>query len=123
MAREKSQQQQRRRPGGPQGQIRRRNCFFCKEHIAEIDYKNVNQLRRYVSERGKIRSRRITGKLGRHANDQRIRYLAEDLADEATYQYRKLRRRVQRHPGVTIGIAAAAIGTFLLIRHALRDDD
>lgn len=69
------------------------------------------------------RSRRITGKLGRHANDQRIRYLAEDLADEATYQYRKLRRRVQRHPGVTIGIAAAAIGTFLLIRHALRDDD
>jgi hypothetical protein len=69
------------------------------------------------------RSRRITGKLGRNANDQRIRYLAEDLADEATYQYRKLRRRVQRHPGVTIGIAAAAIGTFLLIRHALRDDD
>ena len=35
MAREKTQQQ-RRRPGGPQGQIRRRNCFFCKEHIAEV---------------------------------------------------------------------------------------
>jgi len=30
---------------------------------------------------------------------------------------------VRRNPGVTIGIAAAAIGTFLLIRHALRDDD
>ncbi|HEY4293806.1 hypothetical protein [Luteibacter sp.] len=69
------------------------------------------------------RSRRITGKFARTANDQRIRYLAEDLADEATYQYRKMRRRVQRHPAVTIGIAAAAIGTFLLIRHALRDDD
>jgi len=69
------------------------------------------------------RSRRITGKLSRQANDQRLRYLAEDLADEATYQYRKLRRRVQRHPGVTIGIAAAALGTFLLIRHALRSDD
>jgi small subunit ribosomal protein S18 len=66
MAREKSQQQQRRRPGGPQGQIRRRNCFFCKEHIAEIDYKNVNQLRRYISEKGKIRSRRITGACRRH---------------------------------------------------------
>ena len=37
MAREKNQQQQRRRPGGPAGQIRRRNCFFCKEKIAEID--------------------------------------------------------------------------------------
>jgi small subunit ribosomal protein S18 len=67
MAREKSQQQsQRRRPGGPAGQIRRRNCFFCKEHIAEIDYKNINQLRRYISERGKIRSRRITGACRRH---------------------------------------------------------
>jgi hypothetical protein len=69
------------------------------------------------------RSRRITGKFARQANEQRIRYLAEDLADEATYQYRKMRRRVQRHPGVTLGIAAAAIGTFLLIRHALRGDD
>ena len=66
MAREKSQQQQRRRPGGPQGQIKRRNCFFCKEHIAEIDYKNVTQLRRYISEKGKIRSRRITGACRRH---------------------------------------------------------
>jgi small subunit ribosomal protein S18 len=66
MAREKTQQQQRRRPGGPAGQIKRRNCFFCKEKIAEIDYKNVNQLRRYISEKGKIRSRRITGACRRH---------------------------------------------------------
>ena len=67
MAREKSSQQsQRRRPGGPAGQIRRRNCFFCKEKIAEIDYKNINQLRRYISERGNIRSRRITGACRRH---------------------------------------------------------
>jgi len=65
MAREKTQQQ-RKRPGGPQGQIKRRNCFFCKEHVAEIDYKNTTQLRRYVSERGKIRSRRITGACRRH---------------------------------------------------------
>jgi small subunit ribosomal protein S18 len=65
MAREKTTQQ-RKRPGGPAGQIRRRNCFFCKEHIAEVDYKNVNQLRRYISEKGKIRSRRITGACRRH---------------------------------------------------------
>jgi small subunit ribosomal protein S18 len=64
MARERTQQ--RKRTGGPAGQIKRRNCFFCKEHIAEIDYKNVNQLRRYVSEKGKIRSRRITGACRRH---------------------------------------------------------
>jgi small subunit ribosomal protein S18 len=64
MARERTQQ--RKRPGGPQGGPKRRNCFFCKEKIAEIDYKNINQLRRYISERGKIRSRRITGACRRH---------------------------------------------------------
>ena len=66
MARERTQQQQRKRPGGPTTAIKRRNCYFCKDKIAEIDYKNVNQLRRYISEKGKIRSRRITGACRRH---------------------------------------------------------
>ena len=34
--------------------------------MTEVDYKNINQLRRYVSEKGKIRSRRITGACRRH---------------------------------------------------------
>jgi small subunit ribosomal protein S18 len=61
------QQRSRKRPplGGPQ---RKRNCFFCKDKVDEVDYKNVNQLRRYVSEKGKIRSRRITGACRRHQN-------------------------------------------------------
>jgi small subunit ribosomal protein S18 len=61
------QQRSRKRPpiGGPQ---RKRNCFFCREKIDEVDYKNVNQLRRYISEKGKIRSRRITGACRRHQN-------------------------------------------------------
>ena len=58
--------QQRKRPGGPAGQVKRRNCFFCKDKVTDIDYKNVNGLRRYVSEKGKIRSRRITGACRRH---------------------------------------------------------
>jgi small subunit ribosomal protein S18 len=48
-----------------QGQ-RKGNCYFCREKIQEVDYKNANQLRRYVSEKGKIRSRRITGACRRH---------------------------------------------------------
>ena len=56
----------RRRPGAPSGPIRKRNCYFCKEKIEEVDYKSQNQLRRYVSEKGKIRSRRITGACRRH---------------------------------------------------------
>ena len=55
-----------RRPpqGGPGG--RRKSCYFCKDKIDEVDYKNFNQLRRHVSEKGKIRSRRITGTCRRH---------------------------------------------------------
>jgi len=45
---------------------RRKSCYFCKDKVDEIDYKNVNQLRRYISEKGKIRSRRITGACRRH---------------------------------------------------------
>jgi len=56
----------RKRPGSSAGPIRRKSCFFCKDKVEEIDYKNVNQLRRYVSERGKIRSRRISGACRRH---------------------------------------------------------
>ena len=59
---------QRRRPtrrrdnkkGGP-GSGRRKPCPYCKEKIDQVDYKDTTSLRRFVSERGKIRSRRITG--------------------------------------------------------------
>jgi small subunit ribosomal protein S18 len=63
--RDRQQQAPRKRPGAA-GPIRRKSCFFCKEKIEDIDYKNYNQLRRYISERGKIRSRRITGACRRH---------------------------------------------------------
>jgi small subunit ribosomal protein S18 len=43
--------------------IRRRKkvCVFCGKENNEIDYKDVAKLRKYVSERGKILPRRITG--------------------------------------------------------------
>jgi small subunit ribosomal protein S18 len=45
---------------------RRKSCFFCKSKVDEIDYKNIAELRRYISEKGKIRSRRISGACRRH---------------------------------------------------------
>jgi small subunit ribosomal protein S18 len=63
--RDRDRQPGRKRPGAA-GPIRKRGCYFCKEKVDEIDYKNANQLRRYVSEKGKIRSRRITGACRRH---------------------------------------------------------
>jgi small subunit ribosomal protein S18 len=59
-------QTKRRRAPAAGAPIRRKSCYFCKEKIEEVDYKNYNQLRRYVSDKGKIRSRRITGACRRH---------------------------------------------------------
>ena len=56
----------RKRTGAPTGPARRKSCYFCKDKVDEIDYKNVSQLRRYISEKGKIRNRRITGACRRH---------------------------------------------------------
>jgi small subunit ribosomal protein S18 len=66
MAQRAEGRQQRRRGAPSAGPIRRKSCYFCKEKVEEVDYKNVSQLRRYISEKGKIRSRRITGACRRH---------------------------------------------------------
>ena len=44
-------------------------CVFCSEHIAWVDYKDTNILRRFMSERGKIRARRVTGNCDQHQRD------------------------------------------------------
>jgi small subunit ribosomal protein S18 len=59
-------QTRRKRAPASAGPVRRKSCYFCKEKVEEVDYKNYNQLRRYISEKGKIRSRRITGACRRH---------------------------------------------------------
>jgi small subunit ribosomal protein S18 len=46
--------------------FKRKSCFLCKDKVREVDYKNVEQLRRYTSDRGKIRSRRMSGACRRH---------------------------------------------------------
>ncbi len=57
------------RPDSPMkrrgGRRRKKVCVFCgKDNV--IDYKDVNKLKRYVSERGKILPRRITGNCAKH---------------------------------------------------------
>ncbi|HEX2506188.1 MAG TPA: 30S ribosomal protein S18 [Gaiellaceae bacterium] len=64
MAREQTKGRRRPTSGGPPA--RRKSCYFCKDKVDQVDYKNTNQLRRYISEKGKIRSRRITGACRRH---------------------------------------------------------
>ena len=44
-------------------------CEFCKNKAASIDYKDTSLLRRYVSDRGKIRARRVSGNCSQHQRD------------------------------------------------------
>ncbi|MCL6580521.1 MAG: 30S ribosomal protein S18 [Firmicutes bacterium] len=45
---------------------RRRVCSFCVDKIDYIDFKDVGRLRRYLSDRGKILPRRISGNCAKH---------------------------------------------------------
>jgi len=56
----------RGRPAGRKFVHRPKICAFCVEKSARIDYKQADVLRRYTSERGKIRPRRQTGMCARH---------------------------------------------------------
>ena len=69
MAKQRNRKPVRRREkrGGP-GSGRRKPCPYCKDKIDQVDYKDVDGLRRFVSEKGKMRSRRITGACRRHQN-------------------------------------------------------
>ena len=48
---------------------KRKVCIFCKDRIEFVDYKDVITLRKFVSERGKIRARRVTGNCVQHQRD------------------------------------------------------
>ena len=53
-----------RRPRGRKP--RRKVCSFCVDKIEYIDYKDVNRLRRFTNERGKILPRRMSGNCAKH---------------------------------------------------------
>ncbi len=45
---------------------RKKVCSFCQENIKKIDYKQYDKLSKYITERGKILPRRITGNCANH---------------------------------------------------------
>jgi len=48
---------------------KRKVCIFCKDKTLEIDYKDTALLRKFISDRGKIRPRRVTGSCRQHQRD------------------------------------------------------
>ncbi len=53
------------RPSRPR-RAKKKVCMFCVDKVERIDYKDTAKLRRYVSERGKIVPRRISGNCAKH---------------------------------------------------------
>jgi small subunit ribosomal protein S18 len=45
---------------------KRKPCNFCSEKVLDISYRDLNRLKKYVSERGKIVPRRISGNCAKH---------------------------------------------------------
>lgn len=71
MSEQREQRQERRpsrprRPGRRRFVRRRKVCAFCLEKTKTIEYKDVSTLRRFLTERGKIKSRRKTGTCAKH---------------------------------------------------------
>ena len=56
-----------RRGGGRKG--RKKVCQFCVDRVETIDYKDINRLRRFISERAKILPRRVTGTCAGHQRE------------------------------------------------------
>ncbi len=61
----------KRREKPPRGgrPVKSKPCVFCKEDVAYVDYKDYNVLRRFVSDRGKIRARRVTSLCPQHQRE------------------------------------------------------
>ena len=73
------------RPDSPMrrrgGRRRKKVCAFCANENKAIDYKDVATLKRYVSERGKILPRRITGNCARHQRALTSRIIAKHTSN------------------------------------------
>lgn len=61
-----SDKAQKRRAFRPR---RKKVCYFCTNASVEIDYKNVDLMRRFISDRGKIMSKRRTGSCPKHQRE------------------------------------------------------
>jgi len=54
---------------GWQKKQKKKFCVFCQNKVDHVDYKDVASLRKFISDRGKIRARRVTGNCTQHQRD------------------------------------------------------
>ncbi len=56
----------------PSNRKRKKVCVFCAEKAEYIDYKDAGKLRKFISERGKILPRRISGTCAKHQRELNV---------------------------------------------------
>jgi small subunit ribosomal protein S18 len=62
----------RTKPSDAKGRVRRgrpKVCMFCAQKATWVDYKDTNLLRRFITDRGKIKARTNTGTCAQHQRD------------------------------------------------------
>jgi small subunit ribosomal protein S18 len=69
MAREQRDRDRKRNPKDTGRRIKKKVCQFCKEQSVWIDYKDVHVLKKFMSDRGKIRTRRVSGNCVQHQRE------------------------------------------------------
>ena len=65
----KNQSSRRRRSDAPNRRGKKKVCQFCQEKATYVDYKDAALLRKFMSDRAKIRARRVTGNCPRHQRE------------------------------------------------------
>jgi small subunit ribosomal protein S18 len=85
MPKERRKPRREKEEKGWQKKQKQKVCIFCKDNIAYVDYKDVSLLRKFVSERGKIRARRVTGNCTQHQRD--VSTAVKNAREMALLQY------------------------------------
>ncbi len=102
MARRNDREKSRRIIKETTRRTKKRPCIFCKHKVDWVDYRDIALLTKFMSERGKIRARRVTGNCAQHQHDIAMAIkTARELA-LLPYTQRTAGERVQsrRSPGM-----------------------
>src|ERR1700761_3344933 len=90
---------QRRAPKDNGRRQKKKICIFCKDHVTHIDYKDLNLLRKFMSDRGKIRARRVSGNCAQH--QRKVAMAIKTSREIALLPY--IQRTTSERPGARTG--------------------
>jgi len=108
----------RRAPKDLGRRVKKKPCALCRDKTEWVDYKDVPMLRKYMSDRGKIRSRRVTGNCAQH---QRALAMAIKTARELVLLPYTQRTVTERPAEAAVLVEAPGFGAADLNRLAASD--